>query len=129
MKVGRIVWIGMSLVLLIVALLATAAMVAWLSDMNGEFVFKIDDEIVRLHGGAMSVAVAGLVTFVLCLLVLPLGLLLVLAVPMIVLGAIALGVMLPLALVLAVVALPFALLALFIRWLWRRSAGTTTIRA
>jgi hypothetical protein len=28
-----------------------------------------------------------------------------------------------------VVALPLVLLALLIRWLWRRSAGTTTIRA
>jgi hypothetical protein len=127
MKAGRILWTGVSLVLLTIALLATAAVVAWLGDMNGEFVFTVDDETVRMHGTAMTVAVAGVVTFVICLLVLPLGL--VLAVPLIVLAAIAFGLLLPLTLVLAVLVAPVLLLAMLFRWLWRRSAGTTTIRA
>ena len=129
MKAGRVLWTGASLVLLTIALLATAAVVAWLSDMNGEFVFTVDDETVRMHGTAMTVAVAGVVTFAICLLVLPLGLLLVLAVPLIVLAAVAFGLLLPLALVTALLCAPVVLIALFIRWLWRRSAGTTTIRA
>ena len=129
MKAGRVLWTGVSLVLLAIALLATAAVVAWLSDMNGEFVFTIDDETVRMHGTAMTVAVAGVVTFVICLLVLPLGLLLVLALPLIVLAALAFGLLLPLALLLAVLAAPLLAVAMLVRWLWRRSSGTTTIRA
>ena len=129
MKAGRVLWTGVSLVLLTIALLATAAVVAWLSDMNGEFVFTIDDETVRMHGTAMTVAMAGVVTFVICLLVLPLGLLLVLAVPLIVLAAIAFGLLLPLTLLLALLTAPLLLVAMLVRWLWRRSAGATTIRA
>ena len=50
-----------------------------------------------------------------------------LAVPLIVLAAIAFGLLLPLTLLLALLTAPLLLVAMLIRWLWRRS--TTTIRA
>jgi hypothetical protein len=133
MRIRRALWTGFGLALLATALIATLAVVAWLHGLDGDFSLTIDDETVRVHslhgGSALALAIAGVVCFAICLLVLPLGLLLVLAVPLIVLAAVAFGVLLPVALVLAVVATPLVLVALFVRWLWRRSAGTTTIRA
>jgi hypothetical protein len=124
-RIGPWTWLGAGL--LATALLATLALFAWLHGLpDGDFSVVVDDEVVRVHGlhggGAFALALAGVaVAFVICLLVLPLGLLIVVAVPLIVVAALAFGLLLPLALLLAVLAAPLLLVALLVRWVWRRS--------
>jgi len=120
-------WTGIALGIVATALSATLALAAWLHGLpDGDFNLVVNDDVVHLHAlhgsSALALAAVGVAAaFVVCLVVLPLGLLIALAVPLIVLAALAFGLLLPLALVFAVLAAPLLLVALLVRWLWRRS--------
>ena len=118
---------GMGLGLLAGALIAGLALLAWAHGLDGDLSFTIDDDTVQLHtlrgGWALIPALGCVVAFVVCVLLLPLGLLVALAVPLIVATAVCFGLLLPLTLVLALLAAPLLLVAMLLRWLWRHSTS------
>jgi hypothetical protein len=123
------VWIAM--ILLAAALLAVLA-AAWLHGWAGtDVTITVDGEPLHIHGldsASLPVTLGSLaVALLVCMIVLPLGLLLALAVVLVVLVALSFGVLLPLAVVLlpvfALLCVPLLLAWMLLRWLWRRGAA------